>query len=178
MLAFLEREKLEGEWGDVAELVRLGTSGWQLEGKLGSPWWAGAMREPMSGTEGMLMSKLPPEVQALAKAGEPVYGEPIFHPAMSHAPVNEAGVMVLFGALARDLGFLIMRMQSAFPDCEAMRKLPNGRWQRLLIELEFESRSFKEHLHDGAGCDLIVCWVHNWPECPVPVIELSALFGK
>jgi len=25
------------------------------------------------------------------------------------------------------------------------------------------------------GCDLIVCWVHNWPECPVEVIELSTL---
>jgi hypothetical protein len=22
---------------------------------------------------------------------------------------------------------------------------------------------------------LIVCWVHNWPECPVEVIELSTL---
>jgi hypothetical protein len=33
------------------------------------------------------------------------------------------------------------------------------------------------HLHDLSGCDLIVCWRHNWPECPVEVLELSQLIG-
>jgi len=29
--------------------------------------------------------------------------------------------------------------------------------------------------HDPKKCDIIVCWVHNWPECPewIEVIELS-----
>jgi hypothetical protein len=25
---------------------------------------------------------------------------------------------------------------------------------------------------------MIVCWKHNWPECPVEVLELSKLMGK
>ena len=27
-------------------------------------------------------------------------------------------------------------------------------------------------------CDLIVCWEHNWPECPLEVIELKSLVGQ
>jgi hypothetical protein len=26
---------------------------------------------------------------------------------------------------------------------------------------------------DDLGCDLIVCWKHNWPECPIEVLELE-----
>jgi hypothetical protein len=27
-------------------------------------------------------------------------------------------------------------------------------------------------MHEASKCDLIVCWKHNWPECPLEVIEL------
>ena len=101
-----------------------------------------------------------------------MYGEPLTHPAMANAPTNEGGVMVLFGALAVQLGFRIERIQTSFPDCEAKRQIVPGRWEKVVIEFEFESRSFKEHRHDPAGCDLIVCWKHNWPESPVEVMEL------
>ena len=30
------------------------------------------------------------------------------------------------------------------------------------------------HGHDPAGCDVLVCWRHNWPECP-PELEVLAL---
>ena len=109
--------------------------------------------------------------------GRPLYGEPIKHPAMANAPTNEMGVMVLFGALACDLGFVILRTQAAFPDCEALRRMDNGRMQRVLIEFEFESKNFLDHMHDPKGCDLIVCWKHGWTGSPLEVIELSKLFG-
>jgi hypothetical protein len=35
-----------------------------------------------------------------------------------------------------------------------------------------------ESLIDVNGCDMIICWKHNWPECPLEVVELSKLFGK
>jgi hypothetical protein len=25
---------------------------------------------------------------------------------------------------------------------------------------------------------MIICWKHNWPECPLEVLELSKLVGK
>ena len=47
------------------------------------------------------------------------------------------------------------------------------RWQRLRIEFEHRSRNFRDHHHDPAACDLIVCWHHDWPECPLEVLELA-----
>jgi hypothetical protein len=42
---------------------------------------------------------------------------------------------------------------------------------------EYESRNFLVHDHDAKACDLIVCRVHNWPECPdnLEVLELSGV---
>jgi hypothetical protein len=25
---------------------------------------------------------------------------------------------------------------------------------------------------------MIICWKHNWPDCPLEVVELSKLVGK
>lgn len=50
-----------------------------------------------------------------------------------------------------------------------------NRHRRVRIEFEFESRNFRDHGHPSNGCDVIVCWRHNWPECPsnLEVVELS-----
>jgi uncharacterized membrane protein YgcG len=108
-----------------------------------------------------------------------VYGAPLKLAALAHAPTNEGGVLFLFGVLAERLGFRIERVQTGFPDCEAKREVSSGVWKHSKVELEFESRNFKDHRHDPKGCDVIVCWVHNWPECPrgIEVIELSRIVG-
>jgi len=109
------------------------------------------------------------------RTGEPQYGAPIRSAVMTYAPLNEAGVLFLFATVARELGFSILRLQTAYPDCEAMREVKQGRQQRVHIELEYESRNYLEHGHPLDGCDLIVCWINNWPECPLEVIELSRI---
>ena len=93
---------------------------------------------------------------------------------MRHAPINEQGVIFLFGLVAHELGFLVEAISASFPDCEAKRCVDKklGRWQRVYIEFEFRSRNFLEHGHDAAKCSLIVCWEHDWPECPLEVVEL------
>ena len=103
----------------------------------------------------------------------PVYGPPIAPAGLAHEPVNEAGVVYLFGMLAGRLGYVATHIQTEFPDCEALREFEPGRWQRIRIEFEFESRNFLLHGHAASGCDLVVCWTHNWPECPLEVLELS-----
>ena len=75
------------------------------------------------------------------------YGDPIHLQDFRHEPVNEHDVMVLFGMLAKGLGFVIEAVQKEFPDCEAKRQIVPGRWQRVLIEFEFESKNFREHGH-------------------------------
>lgn len=112
--------------------------------------------------------------------GAPMRGAPMCLPAMAYEPVNEMGVMVLFSMLAQQLGFVIESVQAAFPDCEAKIEVEPGRWQHFRIEFEFESRGFKLHGHDPSQCDLIVCWRHNWKNCPphIQVLELSKLVGS
>jgi hypothetical protein len=96
---------------------------------------------------------------------------------LRHEPVNEQGVVLLFGMVAKELGYIVEAVQSAFPDCEAKRQIGPGRWQRVHLEFEFESRNFRDHGHSLTGCDVIVCWRHNWPDCPhhLEILELSSL---
>lgn len=111
--------------------------------------------------------------------GKP-YGQPLQLPALQHAPVNEVGVILLFGMLCEDLGFVIETSGPGFPDCEAKRSADgNGqRWERVRIEFEYTSSNFLRHHHDPDGCDLIVCWAHDWPECPVEVLELRSVIER
>jgi len=107
----------------------------------------------------------------------PFYGSPMWAWPMAYAPVNELGVIFLFGAMSWQLGFVVHRLQAVFPDCEAMRRVSEDKWQVAKIEFELESRNFRRHRHDPKKCDLIVCWKHNWPGCPLEVLELSKLFN-
>jgi hypothetical protein len=52
------------------------------------------------------------------------------------------------------------------------------RWQRVRIEFEFRSRTFRDHGHDPAGGDLIVCWEHNWLGCPLEVVKLLKVISE
>jgi len=108
------------------------------------------------------------------KVSGPEYGPAIDFRGLRHAPINEQGVVFLFGMVSYELGFLVEAVHAAFPDCEAKRCIDSRseRWQRVRIEFEFRSRTFRDHGHDPAGCDLIICWEHNWPECPLEVVEL------
>ncbi|HEV8491308.1 MAG TPA: hypothetical protein VGR76_03515 [Candidatus Angelobacter sp.] len=102
----------------------------------------------------------------------PTYGLPMWPGPLAYAPVNELGVVFLFGWMAPQLGFVVHRLQPEFPDCEAMRLVGEDSCQLVKIEFEHESRNFLKHMHDAKGCDLIICWRHNWPECPLEVLEL------
>ncbi len=107
------------------------------------------------------------------RSGRPLYGNPLMEEAMATSPVNEMGVVCLFGMLARQLGFVVLRIQAGYPDCLALRRVGPDQWEMVRIEFEFESRNFLMHGHDKKECDLIVCWVNNWPGCPLEVVELS-----
>jgi hypothetical protein len=109
--------------------------------------------------------------------GVPTYGDPIDFRGLRHQPVNEQGVVFLFGMVARELGYLVEAVQTGYPDCEAKRQIGPGKWQRVRIEFEYESRNFRDHGHPVNGCDIIVCWRHNWLDCPhnLEVLELGTV---
>ncbi len=108
-----------------------------------------------------------------------VFGDKVSFKSLSCAPVNELGVVYLFGVLHDTFDFRIESIQSGFPDCIARRRVAPNRWEELRIEFEYDSKSFLSHGHNPDAVDLIVCWIHNWKECPkgIEIIELSSLLG-
>jgi len=113
-------------------------------------------------------------------SGRQTYGNPIDFRGLRHEPINENGVIFLFGIVARELGYYVEAVQAGYPDCDAKRQVAAGKWQRVRIEFEYESRSFRDHGHPVGGCDVIVCWRHNWPECPpeIEVLELERVITQ
>ena len=106
-----------------------------------------------------------------------VFGDPIDFRGVRHAPVDIGGVIFLFGMVARELGFHVEAMSSGFPRCEAKRQLAPGKWTRLRIDFELESRHFRDAGRSPGACDLIVCWRDTWPDRPasLDVIALERL---
>ncbi len=146
---FAETRGLAGKWKRELALVET-----MLASKSGKPALA-------------ISGRVPP-----ALLDRPFYGPPMFTGPLAYAPVNELGVVFLFGWMAPQLGYVVHRIQPEFPDCEAMRLVGEDKCQLVKIEFERESRNFLKHMHDVKGCDLIICWRHNWPECPLEVLEL------
>jgi hypothetical protein len=108
------------------------------------------------------------------RARTTVYGEPINFRGLMYAPTNEQGVVFLFGMVAEELGFIVELVRGAFPDCEAKQLIPNtNTYEKIQIEFEFRSSNFREHKHDPAVCDLVVCWEHDWAECPIEALCLK-----
>jgi hypothetical protein len=62
--------------------------------------------------------------------------------------------------VSSELGLIVEAIPTAYPDCEAKRCIDrrHNRWQSVQIEFEFSSSRFREHRHDPARCDVIVCW--------------------
>ena len=154
MAEYAREQKLEEKWRDVMEMIaRRRDEGMALR----------AVTKP---------AKLK---HALRRYLSPIYGRAMVKGPMVNEPINEQGVLFLFGAMAEKLGFRVTLVQTGFPDVEALIEVSPGRWKRVRIELEYESRNFTKHRHGVDGCDMIVCWIHNWPECPLEVIELRKL---
>jgi Homing endonuclease associated repeat len=169
---YIEDQGTTEEWKDVLELIREYEEGKDGMEMVESPAWEQA--KPRVLTDRPLYGPLvrqSPLIHGPMIHGPMIHG-PMIHGPMIHGPMNEAGVIYLFGTLSDRLGFVVTRIQSEFPDCEAMRLVDEDRWQRVAIEFEYESRNFVRHQHDVNGCDLIVCWKHNWEECPLEVVEL------
>ena len=106
------------------------------------------------------------------------FGELIDFRGLRHAPINENGVIYLFGMVSHEIGFMVEAVHAAFPDCEAKRNTGNNRYQRVRIKFEYKSSNFKSQGYDSAGADMIVCWIHDWPDCPIEVLDLKNAIDK
>ena len=109
-------------------------------------------------------------------------GQKIDYPGLTYAPINEQGVVFLFAMMSDELGFSMESIRQAFPDAVAIDYRENrSREARKYIEFEFHSSHFsKQKGHDPEKCDIIVCWKHDWKNCPekIEVIELRRIVQK
>lgn len=85
-------------------------------------------------------------------------GSPMNFRGMMYKPINEQGVVYLFGLVSKDLNIVVESVQQGYPDCTGLRYVGKGRWERIRIEFEYNSSSFIVHGHDPKECDVIVCW--------------------
>jgi len=89
---------------------------------------------------------------------------------MMYEPTTEDEVIVLFSKIHERLGFTFIKIaRKAYPDCICIDKNNN----EIKIEFEYNSCSFKSHLGKENECNLVVCWEHDFIECPIKVISLK-----
>ena len=105
------------------------------------------------------------------------FGAPLDYKGLRHEPINEQGVVFLFGKMNEELGIIVEAIKTGFPDCIGKRLVDKSKnlWEPISIEFEYHSKNFLEHGHDANQCDVIVCWVHDWHNCPLEVIELRSI---
>ena len=162
-------------WGNVPDGMKLYAEGQGLADEYKDVL---DVIEQRSGRENDVPNVSAPTSAPKILKDRPMYGPLLPGGPLVFAPTNEAGVLYLFGAMSERLGFLVLLVQTGFPDCQAMRVVAENRLQPVKIELEYQSLNFLKHMHDVTACDLIVCWEHNWPECPLEVLELKSLVGQ
>jgi hypothetical protein len=104
-----------------------------------------------------------------------LFGQPIDFRGLRSAPINEQGVVYLFGMISGEMGFYIESIRTSFPDCEGKRCFDrnNDLWEYVKIEFEFKASNFLQHGHNPNECDIIICWKNDWKDCPIEVIELK-----
>lgn len=109
--------------------------------------------------------KMPRNVAAIKKrdaVGESLRHLPI---GMDEAPVNEQGVVMLFGKIHWAIGFpSIIKAQQEFPDCYA-NSILHDQYHRAKIEFKFKSSLFRRSKRSVEEwermVDYLICWEHD-----------------
>ncbi|MBA7530698.1 hypothetical protein ES705_22908 [subsurface metagenome] len=63
-----------------------------------------------------------------------IVGAPLNFRGMMYAPTNEQGVVFLFANISNDLGFKVENVQTAFPDCTALRKVGPDKYRKARLK--------------------------------------------
>ena len=107
----------------------------------------------------------------MASVERSIVGELINFRGMVYAPLNEMGVVFLFGKVAEDLNMYAEEIRPEFPDTIVRRFTGKG-WERLRVEFEYRASDFRQRGENGDSCDLIVCWENDWTDSTIEVLEL------
>lgn len=103
-------------------------------------------------------------------------GSPIHFRGLNFTPVNAKGVAYLFGMISTELGFVLEAFRTMAPDAEGKRCVDtaNDLWKKVKIDFVYKSSDFNSPGHNEMETDIIICWIHDWEDCPVEVLELRS----
>jgi predicted transport protein len=107
----------------------------------------------------------------MANVDRSIVGELINFRGMVYAPQDERGVVLLFGKVADDLNMYIEEIRPEAPGAIVRRYTGSG-WERVRVEFAYNSSQIRQR-NAADNCDLIVCWEHDWADCPLDVVELQ-----
>jgi hypothetical protein len=95
---------------------------------------------------------------------------------LKFAPVDAKGVAYLFGMIGAELGFVLEAFRTVPPDVEGKRCIDttNDLWKKVKIDFVYKSSDFNSPGHNEMETDIIICWLHDWEDCPVEVLELRS----
>ncbi|RKX19619.1 MAG: hypothetical protein DRP26_03140 [Candidatus Zixiibacteriota bacterium] len=110
-----------------------------------------------------------------------IVGELIGKRGIVYAPVNQSGVLLIFSRLLDEFEMLV---EETADDCSyliARRRVDSGRqgvvhWEKIKILLVYRSSELKDN--DDIEGDLLICWHHDWPDCPLEAFQLKSLFKE
>lgn len=126
-LRFQEFAKGKPELADVLPLLPLGAPKWQQMSETPPPGETKVVPPASGALSKPRHSKLP---------DRSTYGNPIDFRGLRHEPVNEQGVVFLFGMVVKELGYMVEAVQTGFPDCEAKRQIEVLELQSVIRSLE------------------------------------------
>ncbi len=92
-----------------------------------------------------------------------------------YAPVNRSGVLLLFARLLDEFDMLV---EETAEDCSYVivrRRVDKG-WERIQVNLAYKSSDYTRN--DFSDNELLICWNHDWQDCPLKVFELKQLFNQ
>lgn len=81
----------------------------------------GNARRSSPASEGDLATSPPPSHAWTPDPSRQRYGPVLNFRGLQHAPIEEAGVVFLFGMVSSELGYVVEAVQAGFPDCDAKR---------------------------------------------------------
>ncbi len=112
----------------------------------------------------------------IAKKKPKLVGGPIYFRGLKFAPVNAKGAAYLFGMISTELGFVLEAFRTVPPDVEGKRCIDkaNDLWKKVKIDFVYKSSDFNSPGHNEMETDIIICWIHDWEDCPVEVLELRS----
>ena len=104
-----------------------------------------------------------------------IVGDLIGKRGIVYAPVNRAGVLLIFARLLDEFDMLV---EETYPDCRyvVVRRRVDLGWERIDVGLAYKSSEIKGD--DDFQADMLICWQHDWSACPVKTFELKSLFDN